>query len=103
MPLGWNINVHRQQTDGSAPAAFGAPQGTQLAIWQTGLGGRDWLDELVKLQKAIYLGGKRLSGRIHSDGHAPGSATPRWSAASEACVDIRQGRYNHVWMGRQND
>jgi hypothetical protein len=57
MPFGWNINVHRQQTDGSAPAAFGAPQGTQLAVWQTGLGGRDWLDELVKLQKAIYLGG----------------------------------------------
>jgi hypothetical protein len=57
MPLGWHISVYRQQTDGSAPAAFGAPHGTRLAVWQAALGGLGWLDELVKLQKAIDLGG----------------------------------------------
>jgi hypothetical protein len=57
MPLGWHISVYRQQTDGSAPAAFGAPRGTRLAVWQTGLGGLDWFNDLVKAQKAIDLGG----------------------------------------------
>ena len=57
MPLGWNIGVYRQQTDGSSPASFGAPQGARLAVWQTGLGGLDWLDALAKQEKAIDLGG----------------------------------------------
>jgi hypothetical protein len=55
MPLGWHISVYRQQTDGSAPAASGESGGTRLAVWQTGLGGLDWLDELVKAQQAIQL------------------------------------------------
>jgi hypothetical protein len=54
--LGWHISVYRQQNGGSAPASFGAPQGERLAVWQTGLGGLQWLDELVKQQKAIHLG-----------------------------------------------
>ena len=57
MPLGWHISVYRQQNDGTAPAAFGAPHGARLAVWQTGPGGLRWLDELVKQQKAIGLGG----------------------------------------------
>jgi hypothetical protein len=57
MPLGWNIGVYRQQNGGSTPASAGAPHGDRLAIWQTGLGGLDWLDDLVKQQKAIRLGG----------------------------------------------
>ncbi len=57
MPLGWHISIYRQQNDGTTPAVFGAPQGTRLAVWQTGLGGLGWLDELVKQQKAIDLGG----------------------------------------------
>ncbi len=57
MPLGWHISVYRQQTDGSSPASFGAPHGTRLAVWQTGLGGLNWLDDLAEQQKAIDLGG----------------------------------------------
>ena len=57
MPLGWHISVYRQQTDGSSPASFGAPQGARLAVWQTGLGGLDWLDALAKQKNAIDLGG----------------------------------------------
>ncbi len=57
MPFGWNISVHRQQNDGSTPASFGASHGACLAVWQTGLSGLHWLDDLVKQQKAIGLGG----------------------------------------------
>ncbi len=57
MPLGWHISVYRQQNDGTAPPTFGAPQGARLAVWQTGLGGLRWLDDLVKQHKAIDLGG----------------------------------------------
>jgi hypothetical protein len=32
-------------------------QGTRLAVWQTGLDGLNWINELVKQQKAISLGG----------------------------------------------
>jgi hypothetical protein len=57
MPLGWHISIYRQKNDGTGPASFGAPRGTRLAVWQTGLGGLEWLDDLVKKQKAIDLGG----------------------------------------------
>lgn len=57
MPLGWHISVYRQQNDGSAPAAFGDKHGARLAVWQTGIGGLNWLDDLAKQQKAISLGG----------------------------------------------
>ena len=55
--LGWKISVYRQESGGASPASFGAAHGTRLAVWQTGLGGLDWIDELVKQQKAISLGG----------------------------------------------
>jgi hypothetical protein len=55
--LGWHISVYRQQNDGSSSASFGAAHGTRLAVWQTGLGGLDWIYELVEQQKAIDLGG----------------------------------------------
>jgi hypothetical protein len=57
MPLGWHISVYRQQNDGTAPASFDTKDGARLAVWQTGLGGLDWIDQLVKEQKAIDLGG----------------------------------------------
>src|SRR4029079_18404387 len=55
--LGWHISVYRQQNDGSLPASFGAAHGTRLAVWQTGLRGLDWIDELVQQQRALSLGG----------------------------------------------
>jgi hypothetical protein len=55
--LGWHISVYRQENGGSSPASFGALHGSRLAVWQTGLGGLDWIDELVREQKAIDLGG----------------------------------------------
>jgi hypothetical protein len=87
MPLGWHISVYRQKTDGSAPAASGGSHGTRLAVWQTGLGGLDWLNELVKAQKAIQLGwngypmeytatAKHITPRLRDD---PPEAKPFWT------------------------
>jgi hypothetical protein len=55
--LGWHISVYRQPDGGSTPAATQSPKGTRLAVWQTGLGGLDWLDALVKSGQAVDLGG----------------------------------------------
>jgi hypothetical protein len=55
--LGWNISIYRQTTDGTLPATEESPEGTRLAVWQTGLGGLNWVYELVKSGKAIDLGG----------------------------------------------
>ena len=55
--LGWNIRIYRQLNDGALPAAAKAALGTRLAIWQTGTGGLDWIEELVATGNAIALGG----------------------------------------------
>ena len=54
---GWHICVFRQQEGGATPATAESTEGTRLAVWQTGLGGLGWLDELVKSGNAINLGG----------------------------------------------
>ena len=55
--LGWHITVYRQETGGGSPASFDAPTGASLAVWQTGLSGLDWIDELVNKGLASCLGG----------------------------------------------
>jgi hypothetical protein len=55
--LGWHITVYRQAEGGASPATSRSMTGARLAVWQTGVGGVRWLDELVKAGKAIDLGG----------------------------------------------
>ncbi len=55
--IGWHISVYRQKDGGAAAATAASSQGTRLAVWQTGLHGLRWLDELVKSGNAIDLGG----------------------------------------------
>jgi hypothetical protein len=55
--LGWHISVYRQTNGGASPATAESPEGARLAVWQTGLGGLEWIDELVKAGRAIDLGG----------------------------------------------
>jgi hypothetical protein len=43
--LGWQIIIRKQSSE------------TSLASWTAGLGGTDWLDNLVKENKAKHLGG----------------------------------------------
>ena len=99
--LGWHISVYRLLDGGRAPAAADSPEGTQLAVWQTGLGGLDWLDELVKAGKAIDLGVQGLCGRYTATAaellprvaEGPPHAKPIWSAGP---YDILTDR----WEGR---
>ena len=56
MMLGWNISVYRLEQE-AARATTTSPTGVRLAVWQTGLDGLDWIDELVKEGKAMNLGG----------------------------------------------
>ena len=56
--LGWHISIYRQTDDGALPATAESLTGTRLAVWQTGLGGLDWVRELLKAGKAIDLGGQ---------------------------------------------
>ncbi len=55
--LGYHVSVYRQENGGATPAALGTERAARLAVWQTGLGGLDWLNELVKKNKAIQLSG----------------------------------------------
>jgi hypothetical protein len=55
--LGWHISVYRQQNGGASPASFEASHGTRLAVWQAGLHGLDWIEELVTHKRALSLGG----------------------------------------------
>lgn len=54
---GYQISVCRQENGGPAPASFKAPQGTRLALWHTGVGGLEWIEELVQQRQVISLGG----------------------------------------------
>ena len=55
--LGWHISVLRQADGGSSPATAESKEGARLAVWQTDVDGLQWLDELVKANQAIDLGG----------------------------------------------
>jgi len=55
--LGWHVSVYRQADGGHSPATPESAQGVRLAVWQTDVGGLDWLRDLAKEGKAIDLGG----------------------------------------------
>ena len=55
--LGWHIGVYRQESGRESQAVFAATLGSRLAVWQTGLGGMDWLKELAEREQAFPLGG----------------------------------------------
>lgn len=55
--MGWHISVFRQAVGGSTPADRDAEEGPRLAVWQTGIDGLQWLNELVAANDAIDLGG----------------------------------------------
>lgn len=55
--LGWGIIVFRQRDGSLSPAQSESELGARLAIWDAGIDGLDWIDDLVKAGKAIDLGG----------------------------------------------
>lgn len=59
--LGWHITVERFKDDTDKiyyPDAHSEYKTRRIAGWYTGLGGTDWLDQLVKAGKAEFLGGE---------------------------------------------
>lgn|ERR1017187_572281 len=56
---GWNVSLYRQEDVGKLPAATKSEVGERIAVWQTGLGGLDWLSGLAKIGNAIDLGDGR--------------------------------------------
>jgi hypothetical protein len=62
--LGYHISVYKQTDEGASPATAESPEGMRLAVWQTGVGGLDWLAELEKAGKAIFLGGNGYPTRF---------------------------------------
>ena len=53
--LGWHISVYRIIDGRSSPAMADSPRGNRLAVWQTGVDGLQWIDELVKAGRAVEL------------------------------------------------
>ena len=80
MGLGWDVSVYRQTDGGTSPAIAESPEDTRLAVWQTGLGGLDWFDELVKAGKAIDVGGDGYPCRYTAMAANLGPADPRFTA-----------------------
>lgn len=64
--IGWNISIHRQNDGGDHPASFNSLYGHSLAVWQTGLRGCEWLDDLVQRSRAVDLGGNGYPSRYTS-------------------------------------
>jgi hypothetical protein len=54
---GWHVSIYRQTDGRSSPATSETKEGARLAVWQTAWDGLRWLDELMKQEKAIDLGG----------------------------------------------
>jgi hypothetical protein len=55
--MGWHIRVSRQADGGLSPAGADSQTSVDLAVWQTGIDGLAWVDELVRQGNAIGLGG----------------------------------------------
>jgi hypothetical protein len=53
--LGWLISIYRKKSRFTSPATAKSVQGERLAIWQSGMWGLRWIDELVKSGKSIQL------------------------------------------------
>jgi hypothetical protein len=99
--LGWHISIYRQSEDGTLPASLEAPEGERLAVWQTGLGGLGWLEELVKAGLAIDLGGNGYPCRYTATAQ---TLLPRIAGgppgARAACVSGVNDILTEKWAGR---
>ena len=117
--LGWNISVYRQADGGTAPATADSPEGERLAVWQTGIDGLDWIDELVKEGKAINLGGNGYPGRYTATAehlfprivvdNPPGARstwicepsdilTEKWVGKTEINQEMAEGCFPEEWL-----
>jgi hypothetical protein len=99
--LGWHISVYHQTDKGASPATIISPVGKRLAVWQTGPGGLDWINDLVRAGKAINLGGNGYPSRYTATAkhllphivNGPPLAKKIWSTAeSDILTEKWEGR-----------
>lgn len=90
--LGWNIRIYRQDADGHEPATWDTGFGDRVAVWQTGLGGLRWIDDLVEQGRAVDLQGNGYPMRYSA-------------RAADLLLVIEQGppHANAVWMHDPGD
>lgn len=90
--LGWMISVYRQIEGGKIPATPGSALGPEMAVWQTGMDGLDWLDALAESGSALCLGGNGYPLRYTA-------------LAGHAIAIIRRGppEANDVWVAGEHD
>ena len=88
--LGWHISIYRQNDGGLNPATFETEYGARLGVWQTGIGGLVWVDELVLNGNAIDLRGSGYPLRYTAKAEylipqlykGPSEAKERWSVVT---------------------
>jgi hypothetical protein len=109
--LGWNIGVYTMvvRNTSDAPIPQDQPstrgltlaqmdslrdrfaQGDRIAVWQSGLGGLDWIDELVKSRAAIAARGDGYPSVFYAKAV---DVVPRLAAPPEA---------NRTWLSGPGD
>lgn len=86
--LGWNISVYRGAPDPDQRDSSAASDGIRLGVWQTGVGGLDWINDLVSAGRAVDLGGDGYPHRYRASARdvlpvlrgGPPGAKRTWSA-----------------------
>lgn len=96
MVSGWRISLHRQVSERDSPSDDSDPRGVQLATWQAGLGGLDWLLELATVGDAVHLSDNsgypnrytvRAAAVLPIVLHGPTDARTVWAAGSTDVLD----------------
>jgi hypothetical protein len=59
--LGWSITISRIAEGGQRPAQANSEPGEQLATWQAGINGINWINLLLKKEDPSLLGGYAFS------------------------------------------
>lgn len=116
--LGWHITISRQADGGMSPAQADAVTSVDLAVWQSGLNGLEWINELVKQGTAIRLGGNGYTSAYTSEAQyvlpqiaggppeAPGvwvsgpqdTLTDRWLGKTTLDVEALRGCTPREWL-----
>jgi hypothetical protein len=80
--LGWHISVYRQGGDSAAPAQAIREHYARIAVWQTGLGGLDWIEEAVR-SNGHFLGGDGYPYRYNRTSARSAADHPRRTTPCE--------------------
>ena len=95
---GWHISVFRLVDGGSSPAQRDSPKSTEIADWRAEFNGLRWIDDLVKAEGAVDLGGNGYPSWYTAQAKhllqrpAAGPTSGCWSRCGTAAEKIRAER-----------